>query len=163
MPSGGGTAPVSWTIGHGGSWVSAAVSPLSVRDQVRPSTSPGVIRSISTWPGGLAEALAQRRLVFGEVEDERVPQAEGRAQLGGQAGVERAARQADLDADEPAFPRGIEQPGHPEPADPEPVRDVDLGDALQVELPRHPRGQDNFGRSVCRQAGHGKASANALI
>jgi hypothetical protein len=41
LPPGGGTAPVSWTIGHGGIWVSEAASPLSVRDQDRPSTSPG--------------------------------------------------------------------------------------------------------------------------
>src|SRR6185437_3018406 len=68
--------------------------------------------------------------------------------------VERAAGQADLDADEPALPRRIEQPGDAEPADSQPVRDVDLGDALQVKLPRYPRGQDNFGRPVRRQAGH---------
>ncbi len=41
---------MSWTIGQGGSLVSAAASPLSVRDQDMPTTSAGVIRSISAWP-----------------------------------------------------------------------------------------------------------------
>ena len=37
-------------MGHGGIWVSEAASPLSVRDQDIPRTSPGVMRSISAWP-----------------------------------------------------------------------------------------------------------------
>jgi hypothetical protein len=105
--------------------------------------------------GGLAEPSPQRLLVVvGEVEHERVLEAERRAQFGRQARVQVSAGQADLDAHHPRGPRGVEQPGDPEPADAEPVRDVDLGDALQVKLPRYPRGQDNFGRPVRRQAGH---------
>jgi hypothetical protein len=96
----------------------------------------------------------QRRLVVGEVEHERVLEPERGAQLRRQARVEAAARQADLDAHHPRIARALEQPGDAEPADTQPVRDVDLGDALEVELPRHPRGQDHLGRAVCRQAGH---------
>jgi hypothetical protein len=112
-----------------------------VRDQVGPCRR-------------LAEPLAQRHRVVGEVEDERLPQPEDGAQFGRQARVEDAAGQADLDAHQPGLPRGLEQPGDPEPADPQPVGDVDLGDALQVELPRHQRGQHDFRRPISRQAGH---------
>jgi hypothetical protein len=77
-----------------------------------------------------------------------VLQAERGAELSRQPGVERAARQTDLDAHQAALAGGIEQPRDAEPADTEPVGDVDFGDAFQVELPRHPRGEDNFGRPI---------------
>ena len=104
---------------------------------------------------GLAQPVPQRLLVVvGEVEHEGVPEPEGRAQLRRQARVQASAGQADLDADHARVPGALEQPGDPEPADAQPVGDVDLGDALEVVLPRHPGGQDNLGRPICRQAGH---------
>jgi hypothetical protein len=108
---------------------------------------------------GLAGRLAQpvpqhRRLVVGEVEHEGVPEPEGRAQLGRQGRIEAAAGQADLDPDHARIPGALEQAGDPEPADPQPVGDVHLGDALEVVLPGDPGGQHNLGRAVSRQAGH---------
>ncbi len=104
---------------------------------------------------GLAQAPSQGLLVLvGKVEHEGVPEPEGRAQLRGQARVQAAAGQADLDADHPRVTGGVEQPGHPEPADAQPAGDVDLGDAFEVVLPRHPGGQDHLGRPISRQAGH---------
>ena len=93
-------------------------------------------------------------LVIGEVEHEGVPEPEGRAQLGGQARVQVAAGQADLDPHHAGVPGALEQPGDAEPANAQPVGDVDLGHTLEIELPGHPRGQDNFGRPIRRQAGH---------
>jgi hypothetical protein len=89
-----------------------------------------------------------RRLVVGEVEHERVPQPEDRAQLGRQGRVQAAAGQADLDADHARIPGSLEQPGDPEPADAQPVGDVHLGDTLEVVLPRDPGGQHHLGRAV---------------
>src|SRR5260370_475159 len=56
--------------------------------------------------------------------------------------------------DQASIPGPREQAGDPEPADPQPVGDVHLGDALEVVLPRDPGGQDNLGRAISRQAGH---------
>jgi len=106
-------------------------------------------------PRGLAQPVPERLLVLvGEVEHEGVLETEGRAQLRRQARVQAPSGQADLEAHHPRVTGGVEQPGDPEPADAQPVGDVDLGGALEVELPRHPGGQDNFGRPICRQAGH---------
>jgi hypothetical protein len=94
---------------------------------------------------GLAEPVPQRLLVLvGEVEHERVLEPEGRAQLRRQARVQGPPGQADLDAHHPRVAGGVEQPRNPEPADAQPVGDVDFGDALEVELARHPGGQDNL-------------------
>jgi len=99
--------------------------------------------------------VPQRLLVVvGEVEHEGVPEAEGRAEFGRQPRVQVPAGQADLDAHHPRVTRRVEQAGDPEPADAQPVGDVHLGDALEVELPGHPGSQDNFGRPIRRQAGH---------
>jgi hypothetical protein len=99
--------------------------------------------------------VPQRLLVLvGEVEHERVLEPESRAQLRRQARVQGPPGQADLDAHHPRVAGGVEQPGNPEPADAELVGDVDLGDALEVELARHPGGQDNLGRPIRRQTGH---------
>jgi hypothetical protein len=98
---------------------------------------------------GLAEPVPQSLLVVvGEVEHEGVPEAEGRAQFGRQARVKVSPGQADIDAHHPRVTRRVEQAGDPEPADAQLVGDVDLGDALEVELPGHPRSQNNFGRPI---------------
>jgi hypothetical protein len=104
---------------------------------------------------GFAQPVPQRLLVLvGEVEHERMLEPEDRAQLGRQAHLQVAPGQADLDAHHPRVAGGVEQPGNPEAADAEPVGDVDLGDTLDVELARHPGGQDNLGRPIRRQTGH---------
>jgi hypothetical protein len=114
---------------------------------------------------GLAEPMPQCLLVVvGKIEHERVAKAEGRAQFGRQARVQVPSGQADLDAHHPGVAGRVEQPGDPEPADAQPVGDVDLGDALEVELPGHARSQDNFGRPIRRQADHDSSSlAEPLI
>ena len=153
-PSGGGTAPVSCTIGQGGSRVSAAASPLSDRAQDSPTTSPGLMMSISAWPAASPIRRAARLVLVGEIERKGILEPERRAQLGGEPDVEAAAGQPDLDADHPGLARGVEQPGHPEPADAELVGDVDLGHALQVVLPRHAGGEHDLRGPVGRQPSH---------
>jgi len=113
---------------------------------------------------GLAEPVPQCLLiVVGKVEHEGVAKAEGRAQFGRQARVQVPSGQADLNAHHPSIAGRVEQPGDPEPADAQPVGDVDLGDALEVELPGHARSQDNFGRPIRRQADHDSSSLAELL
>jgi hypothetical protein len=57
-------------------------------------------------------------------------------------------------------PGGVDQPGRPEPADAHLIGDIDLRDALEVELPRHPGGQHHFGRPIRRQAGHAASNTS---
>jgi len=67
-----------------------------------------------------------------EVEHEGLLEPEGGAQLCRQARVQAATGQPDLVAHNPRLPDVLEQPGDPEPADAQPVGDVDLGDALEA-------------------------------
>jgi hypothetical protein len=104
---------------------------------------------------GLAQSVPQRLLVVvGEVEHEGVPEPERRAQFRRKTRVQGPAGQADLDAHHARVAGGVEQPGNPEPADAQPVGDVDLGHALQIELSCHPGSQDHLGRPIRRQADH---------
>ncbi len=161
---------VSWTIGQGGSRVSAAVR---AAERPRPGEAEHVagLEQVHEYlAGGLAEPLAQRRRdsSSGKLNTNacRRPKAE-------QTACGKCRRSSNFlgslepifHRDEPAFPGGIEQPRDPEPPMPELTGDVDLERPSRYQR-RYPRGEDDFPpprRAICRQAGHSAPPANALI
>jgi hypothetical protein len=144
---------VSWTIGHGGNLVSAAVSPLRERAQAK-----DVVRGDDVHERlacRLTEPAPESGLVIvWKAEDEGVLEPEYRAQLGRQAGIQVAAWEPDLDAHHAALAGRLKEPGDTETADAEAIGDVHLRGALEIVLPGDPCREDDLRGAVDRQSRH---------
>jgi hypothetical protein len=83
------------------------------------------------------------------VDHDGVLQLVGVPQFAGQVDVD-LPRVPDVDPDQAAAARALQQPGHLEPAELELVGDLDLGLAVQVVPASHARGEHQLSRSDLR-------------
>jgi uncharacterized membrane protein (DUF2068 family) len=103
--------------------------------------------SVSSSAAARPDLLAERGVVLVHgVDDDRVLQVVGVPQFAGQIDVD-LARVSDVDPDQAAAARVLQQPGHLEPAELQLVGNLDLGLAVQVVPPGHGGGEHQLGRA----------------